>query len=246
MTVPNVTGETLAQGEADLSSKSLKPQPRAFYNSSAPNDTNVVRTNPPADTIVSPSSIVQVLVPTQPYDMISAAPSAQWTATSQVTPPSASLPPGQQNSSTGAVFVVTPTALEDGTMASQALETLPPPVQNGTITGTYTLPDSTISGEQFRADIGFRQGTPTGQAIAYQVIAIAGGTATVVSNGIQRSGRNQVPSIMADLPAGTTTVKLVVTTLDLTPAQDAIVWANPHIEEANAPRETARPAASAT
>jgi hypothetical protein len=178
--------------------------------------------------------------------MVSTAPSAQWTATSQFAPPSASLQEGQQNASTGAAFVVTQVALEDGTVANQALETLPPPLTNGTITGLYTLPNATISEEQFRADIGFPQGTPTGQMIAYQVIAIAGGSAEVVSSATHGSGTNQVPSIAAVLPTGTTAVKLVVTALDSTPAHDDIVWVGPQIEEANAPGETARPTASAS
>jgi hypothetical protein len=241
-----VTGDTLQQADAALTAVHLVPQHQAFYDSSSPGGTNVVRTNPAAGTAEPPNSTVQVLVPVQHYDMVSAATQAQWTATSQITPPSATLTAGTQTGSAGQVFAVTPATLENGFGAIQALETLPPPVPGGTITGLYKLPNATIDQEQFRADIGFRNGTPTGQMIQYQVIAIAGASTSVVLDGIHSSDPHQVDSLTKVLPAGTTMIELVVKTLDSTTAQDDIVWVSPRIEEANAPPETILTPPSAT
>jgi hypothetical protein len=224
----------------------LVPQYQAFYDTASPGGTNVVRTNPAAGTAVSPNSTVQVLIPIQHFDMVLNAAQAQWTATSQITPPSATLTAGTQTGSAGQIFSVTPATLENGWGAVEALETLPPPVPGGTITGLYKLADATIDQEQFRADIGFRAGTPTGQMIQYQVIAIAGGSTSVVLDGTHSSDSHQVDSLTKLLPAGTTMIELVVKTLDSTTAQDNIVWVSPRIEEANAPPETVLTPPSAT
>ena len=242
--VPDVTGETLAQADAALKAVHLVPSYQAFYNSTSPGDTNIVRTNPAANTAVTAGSTVQVFVPVQHYDMIAEETHAQWRADSQVTPPSATLSAGTQTGTAGEVFVLTPATLEDGTVASQALETAPPPVQTYSITGRYDLPGPSIDQELFRADIGFLSGTPAGESIQYQVVAIGNGSASVLASKIHNSGTGQVDHIVQNLPAGTTAVELSVKLLDATPTPDQVVWASPLIEETNASPPPTRPRAS--
>jgi hypothetical protein len=244
--VPAVAGDTLQQADTALDAVHLVADHQASYDSSSPEGTNVVGTNPAAGTVVPAGSTVHVLVPIQSYEMIAVAAQAEWTATSQLTPPSATLPVGMLTGTAGNVFVLTSATLEDGTVASQALETRPPPVQNGTITGKYKLPGPTMDQEDFRADIGFVQGTPANQMIQYQVVAVAGGSTTVLLSGTHTSGSGQVPALERGLPTGTTTVELVVTTLDSAPGKDDILWVNPRIVEMNAPQEPPRPTASAS
>ncbi|HEY7324209.1 MAG TPA: PASTA domain-containing protein [Streptosporangiaceae bacterium] len=242
--VPDVTGDTLAQANAALNAVHLVPSYEAFYNSASPGDTNVVRTNPAANTAVAAGSTVQVFVPVQHYDMIAEAAHAQWTADSQVTPPSATLSAGTQTGTAGQVFVLTPATLEDGTVASQALEAVPPPVQTYSITGRYELPGPSIDQELFRADIGFLSGTPSGESIQYQVVAIGNGSPSVLASKIHNSGTGQVDHIVQNLPTGTTAVELSVKLMDATPTPDQVVWASPLIEETNAPPPPTRPSAS--
>jgi len=239
VTVPNVTGDTLAQADAVLKDAHLVPSHQAFYNSASPGDTNVVRTNPAAGAAATTGSTVQVSVPIQPYDMIDQVAQAQWMATSSFTPPSAAVPVGVQTGSAGNVFVLTSAVLEDGTAASPVLEARPPPVARGSISGTYKL-DPTMDQEDFRADIGFLQGTPAGQMVQYQVVAVVGGTSSVLLNGTHTSGSGSVPQLEHVLPTGTTMVELIATTLDSTPADDDFAWYNPRIVAANAPQESSR------
>jgi hypothetical protein len=242
--VPDVTGESLDQAKTALLNQHLVPQPQAFYNGPSATALNVVRTSPASNVVVPPGSTVQVLVPTGTYNLVSAAPSAQWTASSQFTPPTANLQfGGPENNGAGAVLLLPQVALEDRTMAPEALETHPPPVMNSFITGVYTLPAATIAGEQFRADIGFRQGT--GGKIRYQVIAVGTDRSQqIVADNTHDAGTGQMANVNGNLPPGTMYIALRVIALDLTPAQDDAVWVGPGIEEANAPTEPARPAVS--
>jgi hypothetical protein len=244
--VPDVAGDTLQLADSMLTGAHLVPHHVAFYDSSSPGSTNVVRTNPAANAIVSAGSPVQVFVPIQHYDMITAAAQAQWMATSQFTPPSAAVPVGVQTGSAGNVFVLASAVLEDGTVATQALETRPPPVASGTISGLYRLGDPTMDQEEFRADIGFLRDTPADQTIRYQVVVTVGGSTSVLLTGTHTSGSGSMEQPAQVLPAGTTAVELRVTTLDSTSAKDDIVWYNPRIEEANAQAEPSRSTAPAS
>lgn len=152
---------------------------------------------------------------------------------------------GNENDNTGAALLTGPVTLTTGVVITQALETHPPPLTNGYIKGVYSLSPSAIGGEQFRADIGFRKGT--GGMIRYQVIAMdrSGSQQTKVDRTLDAAA-GQVAQVIADLPAGTAKVALVVTALDSTPANDDVVWVNPRIEEANAPAEPLQPTAPAS
>ena len=238
VSVPDVTGETLQEAETALRNQHLVPQPQAFYSGPSATAGNVVRTSPAANVVVPPGSTVQVLVPTGTTDLVSAAPSAQWTASSQFTPPTANLQfGGPENNSAGAVLRLPQVALEDRTMAAEALETHPPPVMNAFITGVYTLPAATIAGEQFRADIGFRQGT--GAKIRYQVIAVeAGGPQRTVADDTHDAGTGRMANVHVDLPPGTTHIALRVIALDLTPAQDDAVLGRPRHRGSERPHGT--------
>jgi PASTA domain-containing protein len=244
--VPDVAGDTLQLADSMLRDAHLVPRYVAFYDSSSPGSTNVVRTNPAANAVVSAGSSVQVFVPIQHYDMIATATQAQWMATSQVTPPSATVSVGTQTGTAGQVFVLTPGTLEDDSVASQALETVPPPVQGYTISGRYELGGPSMAQELFRADMGFRQGTPAGESIHYQVVAIGNGSSTVIEDGTHDSGSGQVVRLEHLLPTATTAVELQVTVLDATTTADEILWAAPLIEESNASPPPDRPKASAS
>lgn len=242
--MPDVTGDTLQLADSTLKDAGLVPQHVAFFDSSSPGSTNVVRTSPAANTAVSTGSHVQVFVPIQHYDMIAAATQAKWTATSQVTSPSATVSAGTQTGTAGQVFVLMPATLEDNSVASPALVTVPPPVQGYTISGRYELGGPGMEQEIFRADLGFRQGTPAGESIRFQVVAIANGSSTVVDSGLHDSGSGQVVHVKGLLPVDTTAVVLNVTVLDATTTPDQILWAAPLIEESNASPPPERPKAS--
>jgi hypothetical protein len=234
--VPDVTGETLPSAESQLRDRNLKPQPQASSVTTSAVPWNVVRTEPTASASASPGSTVLVFVPTGQEDLVAeAATDALWTATSQLTPPTANLKfGGNEADNTGAVFLAGPVTLESGGVAtsSQALETHPPPLMGGFIKGVYTLKHETISGEQFRADIGFRKGT--GARIEYEVIATeADGSQSVLVKKEHDAG-SSLTRVEKDLPSRTTNITLVVTALDLTPASDDVIWVDPRIEEANA------------
>ena len=246
MPVPNVTGEALGQAEADITSKNLKPQAEASWASQSAVAWNVARTDPTAGASASPSSIVQVYVPTGTDELMLVSQSAQWTATSRFQPPFITLAfGGHETDNTGAALLTGTVTLENGVVVTQALETHPPPLTNGYIAGVYSLSPNAINGEQFRTDIGFRQGT--GGSIQYQVIAIDGnGSQHTMTSGTHGAGTNQLTPVTANLPAGTAKIALVVTALDNTPTNDDVIWVNPRIEEANAPPEGLQPTASAS
>ena len=171
--VPDVTGSALPDAEAAISSKNLKPQPQASWVSPSAIAGNVVRTDPTAGASASPGSTVQVFAPTGTDTLMPVSQSASWTATSQFQPPAITLAfGGSESANTGAALMTGPVTLANGVVITQALETHPPPLTNGYIKGVYSLSPAEIGGEQFRADIGFRQGT--GGMIRYQVIAIDG------------------------------------------------------------------------
>jgi PASTA domain len=241
--VPNVTGDSLQAAETTLSNQHFVPQPQASYDGTSAPPGAVVGTNPTAGASASPGSTVQVIVPTGTYDMASAAPSAQWTATSEFQPPFIALPfGGQETANTGAVLLPQQVTLEDGTIPREALETVPPPLTNGVISGVYKLPNPIIAGEQFRAEIGFRQGT--GGQIEFQVIATeADGSAQAMYTGVHNAG-TPLADVAVALDAGTTQITLRVQALGSTPSKDDVIWVDPCIEEANAPAEPARPTAS--
>jgi len=244
--VPDVTGSALPDAEAAISSKNLKPQPQASWVSPSAIAGNVVRTDPTAGATASPGSTVQVFAPTGTNTLMPVSQSASWTATSQFQPPAITLAfGGSESANTGAALMIGPVTLANGVVITQALETHPPPLTNGYIKGVYSLSPAEIGGEQFRADIGFRQGT--GGMIRYQVIAIDGNGSqqTKVDRNLDAAA-NQVAQVVADLPAGTSKVALVVTALDNAPANDDVIWVNPRIEEANAPAEPLQPTAPAS
>jgi hypothetical protein len=244
--VPDVTGSALADAEAAISSKNLKPQPQASWVSPPAIAGNVVRTDPTAGASASPGSTVQVFAPTGTDTLMPVSQAASWTATSQFQPPAITLAFGGSGSAnTGAALMAGPVTLANGVVITQALETHPPPLTNGYIKGIYSLSPAEIGGEQFRADIGFRQGT--GGMIRYQVIAIDGnGSQQTKVDRTLDAAANQVAQVIADLPAGTAKVALVVTALDNAPANDDVIWVNPRIEEANAPAEPLQPTAPAS
>jgi PASTA domain len=245
VTVPDVTGETLQHADADISSKNLKPQPRAFWAGASAIASNVVRTDPTAGASVSSGSIVTVYVPIGTDGLIPASQTAQWTATSAFQPPAIVLSfGGKETDNTGAALLTGTVTLESGVVVTQALEAHPPPLTGGYIKGVYTLSPATIGAEQFRADIGFRQGT--GGMISYQVVATEeNGAQQEVAKGTHGAGTQLTP-VIGDLPAGTAQVTLVVTALDSAPANDDVIWVNPRIEEANAPAEGIQPTPSAS
>lgn len=244
--VPDVTGSALPDAEAAISGKNLKPQPQASWVSPPAIAGNVVRTDPTAGASASPGSTVQVFVPTGIDALMPASQSASWTATSQFQPPSITLAfGGNESDNTGAALLTGSVTLANGVVITQALETHPPPLMNGYIKGIYSLSTAAIGGEQFRADIGFRQGT--GGMIRYRVIAIDGnGSLQTKADHTLGAAVNQVAQVIADLPAGTAKVALVVTALDNAPANDDVMWVNPRIEEANAPAEPLQPTAPAS
>jgi PASTA domain len=243
--VPDVTGNSLQSAEAILSNQHFVPQPQASYDGPSASPGAVAGTNPTAGASASPGSTVQVIVPTGTYDLASSAPSARWTATSEFQPPSITLPfGGPETANTGAVLLPQQVTLEDGTVPREALETVPPPLKNGIISGLYTLSNTVIAGEEFRADIGFRQGT--GGQIEFQIIATeANGSDRVIYTGVHYAG-TPLADVAVPLDAGTTQLTLSVQALDLRQSRDDVIWVDPRIEEANAPAEPLRATASAS
>ncbi len=107
--VPDVTGSALADAEAAISSKNLKPQPQASWVSPPAIAGNVVRTNPTAGASASPGSTVQVFAPTGTDTLMPVSQSASWTATSQFQPPAITLAfGGSESANTGAALIGRP------------------------------------------------------------------------------------------------------------------------------------------
>lgn len=179
-----------------------------------------------------------------PYDLVSAAAGAQWASLSPVghiaLPVKVAV--GCQNGGTGgagegSVYSLTQVVLEDGTLASTALETDPPGRESASVSGDYMLPAATQGAEDFRAYVGFCGGTGSLNQMRYSVTV---GTQTVASAQVDSSS-GQLASVDVPLPPGTTQIDLSVTFMGAN--QAGIVWVDPRIEAQNAPPPAPRPAA---
>ncbi len=176
--------------------------------------------------------------------LISTATSATWTSFSiagqRSTPVQTNLTgcqTGAEGAGLGAVLSAQQVLLEDGTQASEALETDPPVHPSAYITGVYHIP-ATATGEVFRAEVGFCSGVTSGAQMRYAVFV--GSSQQPAWSKTLDTSTSQLTPIEVDLPAGTTQI-----TLDVANASPAaygdFVWVDPRIEAANAPSPSPRP-----
>ncbi len=151
------------------------------------------------------------VTPPPSTSLIVAAPSAKWTSFSPAgqlsTPVQANVngcQTGAEAAGLGAVLALQQVRLEDGTQASEALETDPPSHPSASITGVYTIP-ATADGEVFRAEIGFCSGVTSGAQMRYAVLV---GSSQQPEWKTLDTSTSQLTPIEVDLPPGTTQITL--------------------------------------
>ena len=234
--VANVLGQPLRTAEDTLSKQGLVPTAQASYSPST-QPGNVVNTQPTPNAVAHTGDPVQVYVATGTTYLAQSAPSADWTATSFVTPPTIRLHfPGQQTDTDGTAFLASGVTLEDGSQAGpQSLETIPPNAVDTAIRGIFTLQQPPIAGQVFRAFVGFPQGITQGK-IRWQIRITDPTGDHVIDHGTHVAGTGQLTPVQVLLGNYTkaTQIALRVEAID-SPSQDAVVWVDPRIEELGAP-----------
>jgi hypothetical protein len=198
----------------------------------------VISQNPAGNAQAPPGSQVAVTVstgPPAPFDFIAKAANALWQSGAGTLPF-----PGNDGDDRG--FAVlrhgayqlsdgTNCTLEDGT-APTYLETHPQWVDNGFITGTYTLGRAVIAGDHFRAKVGFIRCAVLVGDVTFTVQAIMpNGSAVTVATVHDNAQDGVMPPIDVDLTpqAGATKIRLRVDA-GATAAQDWATWVAPRIE----------------
>ncbi len=143
------------------------------------------------------------------------------------------------SASQGAVFTLQQVALEDGTVASKALEIDPPGRPSASISGVYTLPKPTVAGDVFRAEVGFCQGVAAGTQMQYQIVV---GSQPPPPVQTVDASTGQLAPVAIALPTGTTQITLRVMYPNGGQGGD-VVWVDPRVEAGTASPPPSRPPA---
>ncbi|HWM02098.1 MAG TPA: PASTA domain-containing protein [Actinophytocola sp.] len=151
--LPDLTARAAADAVNVLNGLGLKPTTVTVHSNAAA-DGQVLSTTPAAASKVDPGSEVTLTVArnTAPVDLIATAGQAAWNNGSREL-----TFPGGDGDTTGFVLIRDPGTLEDGTTA-KVLETHPQWVDNGFITGVYTLAEPVVTGDHVRARVGLLHG----------------------------------------------------------------------------------------
>ncbi len=184
--------------------------------------------------------------PVPPVDLIAAARNAVWTSfsphgplTTQVQNNTGCQLNAVTSASQGAVFTLQQVALEDGTVASKALEIDPPGRPSASISGVYTLPKPTVAGDVFRAEVGFCQGVAAGTQMQYQIVV---GSQPPPPVQTVDASTGQLAPVAIALPTGTTQITLRVMYPNGGQGGD-VVWVDPRVEAGTASPPPSRPPA---
>jgi hypothetical protein len=241
---PAVVATTSAATSADSTVATTAAQ--SAPSPSAPAQSTTAPSTPAESASVSATPPPPPSSPALPsYDLTSLASSAAWTSYSILDKPSvpvqqdAGCQAGAAGLASGAVFSLQQVDLEDGTLASTALETDPPQQEGGYLVGVYTFPATTAS-EAFRAGVGFCSGVSSTAEMQYTV-SVGTGAQQIVAQGTPAASAGQLVSVEATLPVGTTQLELNIGNESATSPVGDVIWVDPRIEAVNASPAPSRP-----
>jgi hypothetical protein len=206
-----------------------------------PAQSTTAQSTPASTPPSTPAHSTTPVTPVTPaaINLITTADSATWTSNS---------PAGQLSTSVetrngcqanaagaglGAIYTLNQVQLANGDAVQTALETDPPEHESATVDGVYTFP-ATVSGEVFRAYIGFCSGgTPTAQ-MGYDVTYGPGPSQSPLAEGTISAGSSQLTYVNIVLATGTTQLELVVQNDENMFPYGDVVWIDPIVESGSA------------